>query len=197
MWKRTFVLALVVVLVVLLFRHAGSFLVVNTPEHADLIVVLAGGNNDLRYWAGMQLLQEGYAPHLLLDVFTKELRFGRLDGDLANEFVTQTAAGQATICPLAENSTYDEARYLEKCLRGTDARSILIVTSKFHTRRALEILQARMPQYHFSVYGSADPYSFDENWWRTREWAKTTLAEWQRYIWWQTVDRWRSGLVLH
>jgi uncharacterized SAM-binding protein YcdF (DUF218 family) len=197
MWKRLLVLAVIVVALVLLLRHAASFLVVHAPEHADLIVVLAGGNNDLRYWQGVELVQQGYAPHLVLDVFTKELRFGRYDIDLATEFVGQTAPGLATICPLAENSTYDEARYIEKCLRGTNARSILIVTSKYHTRRSLDILQSRMPQYHFSIYGSADPYSFGESWWQTREWAKTTVGEWQRYLWWQLVDRWRSGLVLH
>ena len=197
MWKRLLVLAVVVILLAVLLRRAASFLVVHNPEHADLIVVLAGGNNDLRYWQGMELVRQGYAPQLMLDVFTKELRFGRYDIDLATEFVSQTAAGLATICPLAENSTYDEARYLEKCLRDTKARSVLVVTSQYHTRRALQILRARMPQYHFSMYGSQDPYFFDVRWWQTREWAKTTVAEWQRYLWWQLVDRWRSGLVLH
>lgn len=196
MWKRLFVVVLIAVVVILLVRHAASFLVVHAPERADLIVVMAGGNNDLRYWKGIQLVREGYAPRLLLDVFTKEFHFGRLDIDLATEFVNRTAPDLATICPLAENSTYDEARYLERCLRGTNAHSILIVTSNYHTRRALEILRARMPQYHFSVYGSDDPYSFGERWWQTREWAKTTVAEWQRYIWWQLVDRWRRGLVV-
>jgi uncharacterized SAM-binding protein YcdF (DUF218 family) len=196
MWKRLVVLVMVVVVVFLLLRHAASFLVVHAPEHADLIVVLAGGNNDMRYWQGLELVREGYAPHLILDVFTKELRFGRRDIDLATEFVNRTAPQQATICPLAENSTYDETRYLERCLRGTGARSVLLVTSKYHTRRALEILHARLPQYHFSIYASTDPYFFDEHWWQTREWAKTTVAEWQRYLWWHLVDRWRSGLVL-
>ena len=83
------------------FRHAGSFLVVNQPEHADLIVVLGGGNNDLRYWNGVRLMQEGYAPHLMLDVFAKGETFGNRDIDLARDFVNRTSPGTATVCALA------------------------------------------------------------------------------------------------
>ena len=86
MWKRIAVLALVLILAILVFRHSGSFLVVNTPEHAELIVVLAGGNNDLRYWNGVQLLHAGWAPRLMLDVINSgsgrntatEDKFGRV-----------------------------------------------------------------------------------------------------------------------
>jgi len=195
MLKRTVVLALLAVLIVFLFRHAASYLVVNAPEPADLIVVLAGGNNDLRYWSGVQLMKDGWAPRLMLDVFAKGETFGHADIDLAREFLQRTTPGQSTVCPLAQNSTYDEARYIERCLRGGDAKSILVVTSEFHTRRALTILQKRMPQYHFSIYAAPDPYFFGQRWWQRREWAKTTLGEWQRYLWWLFVDRWRSGLV--
>ena len=196
MLKRVVVVAVLVVVAVVLFRHAGSFLVVHSPEHADIIVVLAGGNDDLRYWQGVKLMDEGYAPRLILDVFTKEERFGTLDIDLARAFVGRTSPGRATICPLAENSTYDEARYIGRCLRGLDVHSALLVTSNYHTRRAMSIVSKRLPQYHFSVYAADDPYDFNPHWWQTRQWAKTTYGEWQRYIWWLAVDRWRHGLVV-
>lgn len=196
MWKRIAVLALVLILAILVFRHSGSFLVVNTPEHADLIVVLAGGNNDLRYWNGVQLLHEGWAPRLMLDVFAKGITYGNNDIDLARDFVSRTTPGQSTVCPLVINSTYGEARHIEDCLRGTGVKSILVVTSDYHTRRAAEILRKRLPHYHISIYAAPDPYYFSWKWWQTREWAKTTLSEWQRYIWWELVDRWRKDVVV-
>jgi uncharacterized SAM-binding protein YcdF (DUF218 family) len=196
MLKRLFIIAVLVIVAILLFRHAGSFLVVNNPEHADLIVVLGGGNNDLRYWNGVRLMQEGYAPRLILDVFSKGETFGNWDVDLARDFVNRTSPGKAVVCPLGDNSTYEEARYLAQCLEGSNAKSILVVTSEYHTRRALSILQNRLPQYHLYTYAAPDPYFFGQRWWQTREWAKTTYAEWQRYLWWQLVDRWRHGLVV-
>ena len=197
MLKRIVVLVLLAGLSIIAVRHAGSFLVINTAEHADLIVVLDGGDNDLRYWSGVRLLQQGWAPRLMQDVFSKEERFGNWNTDLAREFLNRTTPGQSTVCPIAENSTYDEARYLEQCLRSSNVKSILIVTSEYHTRRALSILQTRLPQYHFSVYAAPDPYNFGHRWWQKRQWAKTTHSEWQRYLWWLFIDRWRSGLVVH
>src|SRR5215831_9961763 len=132
MWKRIAVLALVLILAILVFRHSGSFLVVNTPEHADLIVVLAGGNNDLRYWNGVELLQQGWAPRLMLDVFAKGETFGNRDIDLATEFAKRNTPGPWSICPLILNSTYDEAGHIAECLRGTGVKSILVVTSAYH-----------------------------------------------------------------
>jgi len=197
MLKRIFVAVLLAFIAVFLFRHAASFLVVNNPEHADVIVVLAGGENDLRYWSGVRLMQEGYASHLLLDVFSRGRTFGHLDIELAQELLDRTTPGQSTICPLGESSTYDEARYLEQCLAGSGVKSILVVSSEFHNRRARAIFQRRLPQYHFSFYGAPDPYYFGTRWWTDRQWAKTTLSEWERYLWWLFVDRWRSDLVLN
>jgi len=195
MLRRLFVAAILVILAIVLVRHAGSFLVVNHPEHADVIVVLGGGNNDLRYWNGVRLMQEGYAPRLILDVFDKGETFGNRDLDLARDFVNRTTPGKSTVCPLDDNSTYEEARYLGGCLREMDVKTVLVVTSNYHTRRALSILQKRLPQYRFSTYAAPDPYFFGERWWRTREWAKTTYGEWQRYLWWQFVDRWHGDVV--
>ena len=196
MWKRIVGPVLLGVVVILLFRHAGSFLVVNNPEPADLIVVMAGGNNDLRYWNGVRLMQEGYAHRLLLNVFAKGQTFGHLDIDLARELLARTAPGPATVCPLSQSSTYDEAQYLAQCFEGSGVKSILVVTSNYHTRRTISIFRKRLPHYHIAIYAAEDPFYFGQRWWTNREWAKTTLAEWQRYLWWLCVDRWRSGLVV-
>ena len=194
--KRILVVVLLAIIGFFLFRHAGTFLVVNAPEHADVIVVLGGGNSDLRYWNGVRLMNEGSAPRLILDVFAKGQTFGNMDIDLARDFANRTTPGRTTVCPVINNSTYGEARHIADCLRGTDVKSLLVVTSNYHTRRALTILQKRLPQYHISIYAASDPYYFGERWWQTREWAKTTLSEWQRYVWWLCVDRWRSDLVV-
>ena len=197
MLKRILVVTLLGIFAVLCFRHAGSFLVVNNPSPSDLVVVLCGGNGDLRYWNGVRLMHDGYAPHLMLDVSAHAQTFGHLDIDLAREFLNRTSPGRSTICPISQDSTYDEAEYLAHCLEGSGVNSVLVVTSEYHTRRALSILRHRLPQYHFSIYAAPDGYSFGQRWWTNREWAKTTLSEWQRFLWWLLVDRWRGGLVVH
>jgi len=196
MWKRFCVLLVLAMLSIFLFRHAASCLIVNAPEHADVIVVLAGGENDLRYWTGVKLMQEGYAPRLILDVLARGQTFGHQDIDLAKEMLDRTTPGRSAVCPIGESSTYDEAGYLEPCLAAAGAKSVLVVTSEYHTRRSREILRARLPQYHWSFYAAPDPYYFGTRWWTDRQWAKTTLSEWERYVWWDLVDRWRPGLAV-
>ena len=127
MLKRLVVAVMFLIVAIVLVQHAGSFLVVNNPEHADVIVVMGGGNNDLRYWNGVRLLQEGYAPRLILDVFSKGETFGNWDVDLARDFVNRTTPGKSTVCTLDDNSTYAEVLYLGRCLRGTNVKSVLVV----------------------------------------------------------------------
>ena len=47
--------------------EAGRILVVNAPQKSDLIVVLAG-ETDRRPALALDLLRQGYAPRILLDV---------------------------------------------------------------------------------------------------------------------------------
>jgi hypothetical protein len=129
MSKRLLVVILLGIIAIFLFLHAGSFLVVNHPEPSNVIVVMGGGNNDLRYWNGVRLMQEGYAHRLVLNVFAKGQTFGNQDVDLAREFVNRTTPGQSTVCPLAQSSTYDEARYLPPPPQGEELNSMPLWSS--------------------------------------------------------------------
>ncbi|MFZ0294695.1 MAG: ElyC/SanA/YdcF family protein, partial [Candidatus Sulfotelmatobacter sp.] len=85
----------------------------------------------------------------------------------------------------------DEAKEAEKCLQREDAKSVLIVTSDFHTRRALEIFRREFPEREFSVAAARNDEGFGTRWWTHRQWAKTFVDEWLRLIWWKVVDQWR------
>jgi hypothetical protein len=67
MRKLWAVLAVLILLVALLLSTSGWFLVVNNPQHADVIVALAG-ETDRRPSRALELLRAGYAPRLQLDV---------------------------------------------------------------------------------------------------------------------------------
>ena len=85
----------------------------------------------------------------------------------------------------------DEARQVRRCLDTVDARSVLVVTSEYHTRRALSVFRHTFPGRSIGVAGAIEPDQFGVLWWRHREWAKVTLNEWARLLWWECVDRWR------
>jgi uncharacterized SAM-binding protein YcdF (DUF218 family) len=177
--------------IVIIFAVAcGQFLVVNEPRQSDVIVVLAG-ETDRRLIRGLEILDQGYASRLFLDVPAREKIYGREVADLAQKYVESLPeASRITICPIYALSTRSETQDVSRCLQGTGARKILLVTSDFHTRRALSIFTHVSPA-DYSVAAASDPREFGARWWKHRQWAKTNLTEWAKLMWWELVDRWR------
>jgi uncharacterized SAM-binding protein YcdF (DUF218 family) len=176
--------------------HSGDYLVVNRPEPSDVIVVLAGDHNDLRYWRGLEFLRKGYGQRMVVDAPSDRI-YGQTYAEHAAKFVAQTAGGersQINICSITNDSTVQEASNISDCLAQIHPkpRSVLLVTNDFHTRRALSILSLRVSQYRWSAAAVSDTAIFGEPWWRHREWAKTYIYEWEKLLWWRCFESWRS-----
>jgi vancomycin permeability regulator SanA len=129
---------------------------------------------------------------VFLDVETREVIYDQRLTDLAQKYASSSPeANRVSVCPIVGFSTFAEADDVSHCLQPLNAHRVLIVTSEFHTRRALMIFRHRLPQYQFSVAAARSPASFGDAWWTHREWAKTTLDEWMKTLWFEAVDRWR------
>lgn len=196
MLKRIVAILLLLGIAVFLLSRAGSFLIVDAPARADAMVVLGGDNDDSRLAHAVVLLKQGYANRIVLDADARFKKYGESEADRAPAFVEKTVPGVVEVCPTLGDSTYEEAADLKPCLEKIHASSVLIVTSAFHTRRALSIFSKRLPQYHWSVTSSSSPYHDADQWWKHRRWAKITLDEWEKYLWWELVEQWSLGVVL-
>jgi uncharacterized SAM-binding protein YcdF (DUF218 family) len=194
--KRLVVLTIVIVIAVWLLSHAASFLVLNDPRPADVILVLAGGT-DARYEHAVALQKAGFAERIILDADASRDRFGKSDADMAADFLRAYGPLGSEVCPIREDSTFGETVDVKRCLERQNVHSALIVTSDFHTRRAISIFHKRLPQYEWSVAAESAPYHNSEQWWRHRRWAKAALDEWEKYLWWKLVDQWGSNVVLN
>lgn len=193
-FNRLIVLIAFLILIMVLLLHSGSFLVLNSPEYADAILVLKGGEGSYRQ--AVKLQTQGYANRILLDASVIRMVYGKSEADLATEFLNRTSPGLAEVCPTVQDSPFGEAADVKRCLARLNISSVLIVTSDFHTRMALSIFQKRLPQYRWSVAAASAPYHDADQWWKHRAWAKTVLDEWEQFAWWELVDRWRPDVVL-
>jgi len=191
MRKLRTVLIVLLAAVLLLFTTSGKFLIISRPQHADAIVVLAG-ETDRRPALGLQLLQENYAPKMVLDV-PANARLYQMDMlQLAQQYVHELPeAGRVSICPIYGLSTKAEAQDVMQCLKTLDVHSVLVVTSDYHTRRALSTFRHELPGMQISVAAATDQQQFGGSWWKHRQWAKLNFDEWLRLVWWEAVDRWR------
>ena len=174
--------------------HSGSFLVVENVQKADAILVLAGDVNDRRYQKGIELLREGYGQQTFLDASDDVTIYGHSYADWARQFVSEgpeVVRDRVRVCPIREDSTVAETKYAAKCLSYLPPGSrVLLVTSDYHTRRALSVFTNRLASYRWYVAPASDPTQFGFEWWQHREWAKNEVKEWQKLVWWEAVERW-------
>jgi uncharacterized SAM-binding protein YcdF (DUF218 family) len=169
---------------------AGRILVVDAPQPSDLILVLAGETDD-RPAHALELLHQGYGKRVLIDVPAEAKIYELSQLDLAQKYVRNLPdSASVSICPIRGLSTREETHDVEKCLTAENATSILIVTSDFHTRRALSIFRHEIRGKSFSVAAAHNSTEFGSRWWTHRQWAKTCTDEWLRTIWWNVVERW-------
>ena len=184
-------LLVLVFIVAALASQAARFLVVDEPEKSDAIVVLAG-ETKVRPARALELLRQGVAPREFMDAETRDLIYDQRLTDIAQKYVNSLPeVSRIAVCPIVGFSTYAEADDASRCLQPLGAHRVLIVTSEFHTRRALLIFRHRLPQYQFSAAAARNPAQFGEAWWTNREWAKVTFDECSKMLWWEAVDRWR------
>ncbi len=191
------ILALAAALIFFLLSRAGSFLVVDNPRRSDVIVVLEGSGDSPGYFRALHLKREGYAGKVLLDANVNAEIFGKTEAEMARQYLDGIGQQATEICPTVGTSVFAEAADVQRCLQRMGASSAILVTSDFGTRRALSIFQKRLPQYRWSVAAASTPYHFAEAYWKHRGWAKTVLQEWEDFLLWKLVDRWRGDVVLH
>jgi hypothetical protein len=189
--KTRILLFLAVCVLAAFLIFSGRFLVVDDPARADLIVVIAG-ETEQRPQRGLELLNQGYAPLLILDVPAKQTIYAWTQLDLAQKYVNELPqAGKIAICPIEGLSTKQETEDVDNCVRKYSVHKILLVTSDYHSRRALSTFQRELPGYEFSMAAAYDAREFGTSWWKHREWAKTNLLEFSKLGWWELVERWR------
>ena len=182
---------LAVVLLISFAVNAGRILVVDAPEPSDLILVLAG-ETDRRPARALELLHQGFGKRVLIDVPAGVKIYDIPQLDVAERYIHSLPDSAAVrTCPIVGLSTREETQDVAKCLVPDDGSRILIVTSDFHTRRALSIFRHQFHHKMFSVAAAHDPTEFGTHWWTHRQWAKTFAGEWTKVIWWNCIERWR------
>ena len=186
---------ILVIIVGIQLYSAGTFLILDNHTRSDIIVVLSGGNGDARFLHALNLLRNDYSPELIFDA-PDRVEYGRTSSDLAREYIQAVAPENVPhihVCSFKGCSTLLElceaAKYVHTV--APRAKTAIIVTSNYHTRRALYVAQHVLPEYRWTVAAAPD-VQFGVAWWQHREWAKTTFTEWQKLCWWIIIDKYKK-----
>ena len=166
------------------------FFVQTKIANADAIVVLAGGGPE-RLCHGIDLYKRGLAPELWYTGDRPlETRSDFMDSEQALNFARRYGVPNEKIKLLPSTSTFEDGKSITALVKERGIKSIIVVTSWYHTRRAMNVIRHCLPGTNATVYMSSStnlPYTPD-NWWKeeeglvavNNEMIKTALY-WRRY----------------
>jgi uncharacterized SAM-binding protein YcdF (DUF218 family) len=176
-----------------ILTHLGRFLVVaHEPQKSDLIVCLAGGNIE-RGLATADLYKRGLAPSVLLtqgeppdgyaSLKEKGLHYPE-DVDLLMMVLRGLDVPEASLLRGHRRvaSTYDEAVLVKGLVERHGYRSLIIVTSPTHTRRAWMTFKKVLREEDCPIFMVPTPYSgFNpEDWWEKPRYLRQVVIEYQK-----------------
>jgi uncharacterized SAM-binding protein YcdF (DUF218 family) len=156
----------------------GGFLVrAEPPGRAELAVVLAGDWWGNRILKAADLVRQGYVPRAL--VSGPDGAYGYHECDLAIPFALRRGYPEHWFLHLHHHgySTREEAQAVLPELRRRGIRSVLIVTSDYHTRRAGALYRSLAPDLQIRVVAAPDVFFRADAWWKTRQGRKQWFFE--------------------
>jgi len=153
---------------------------------ADIAIVLAGDFTGHRLTGGAELARQGLVPLVL--VSGPPGLYGINEADAGIGFIVAKGYRADWFVPQRHtaSSTREEAHVLLTELARRKVRTVDLVTSNFHTRRArrifLDVERERGGGPTIRVVAVADPIYDPAAWWRSREGRKTAFLEWTKTI---------------
>ncbi len=163
----------------LLQRYALSFRV-NNPEKSDAICILLGDFR-VRPIRASELFLRGFAPTILIVDFPDDMVFGNLESQLAQVIMLKSGIPADRLVRLRGRvtSTAEDARFYRDYAEKNDLKSLLVVTSSFHTRRSRWIFERVFAGsgIKLSYAAARQPHIDETNWYKTDEGLVTYFSE--------------------
>ena len=166
----------------------GRLLIVADPlQPADAIVPLGGEAATERLAYAAKLFKEGYAQSFL--IVNLEIKLPGIRSEY-NELAKREAAWQGVpkesivFAPGIVTSTVDEALSVRQLAQASGFRSVIVVTSPFHTRRTRRIFADafRDTSITLTVQPVEGHWYKADRWWKSQEGLQTTWTEYLKFL---------------
>ena len=178
------------------FVYAAFLLVGETaPKQADVGIILAGDFSRALY--ASDLYHQGFVPRVWLSRPERERSLRQLDA-LGVPYPRQEEVSRAVLLQkevpadrieLFGNgvmSTIEEARAVAELLgQRPDVHSLLLITSRFHVRRAEAIFRTILKDYpYLEIQAVGSPYDgfVVDQWWKDRDSARQVVLETAKWL---------------
>ena len=173
--------------------YGGRYLQHEGPlEKADALFVLDGASVE-RWLEAYDLYVAGYAPRVVLSPGREEaaerllrargIRYPRPTELRRNALVQMGVPADAIVTDMGPvDNTAAEAAELREMARARGWRSVIVVTSKYHTRRAGFAFRRAFDGTNVRITMRASKYDDSDpaRWWRRRADFRFVISEWPK-----------------
>jgi uncharacterized SAM-binding protein YcdF (DUF218 family) len=160
----------------------------DTLVPAEAIVVLTGSWSGNRMSGGASLFKKGFGKFVAFAGY--EIYPGTNKYVLMKKYAVRLGIPEKKILIepkiSGDLSTWGEGQAILNLLGDNDIKSFILVTSKFHTRRAhavyKKLINKSKANMKFQVYGAEDPDVPIKKWWKTRIGKKAIFMEYLKTL---------------
>ena len=181
-----------------LLTALGRYLIVeHEAEKADVIVCLAGKNVE-RSLAVVDAYRKGLAPYIFMakkskpdgfDYLTKKVRTYPADFDLFTSIMEGFQIPEKVILSPGDrvDNTLDEARLVHKFVLDRGFKSLILITSLTHSRRAWLTFTKVFKDDGIKIISLPSHYQLfnPKDWWKKRKCIKDLVLEYQKVIYYK------------
>lgn len=137
----------------------------NDLGKVDAIVVISGGDTDARVAEGVELYKDSWAPKI---IFSGAAASGDVSNALAMKRIAirQGVPADNILIEEKAKTTNENAQNVAKIIKASNFKSIILVTSPYHQRRAYNSFRSALGKDFVIINHSAKDQSWrKKNWW--------------------------------
>lgn len=169
--RKIFKMVIVLVILAVVFLLGASLYLSpqDKLEHADAIVVISGGDTDARINEGVALYMDGFSDRIIFSGAAAEGEISNASA-MKNIAVRKGVPAKSILIEEDSRTTEENAIDVTRIIKDEEIKSIILVTSPYHQRRAYEAFRDSLGKdYKIINHSAKDSQWRKADWWSNSE----------------------------
>lgn len=152
----------------------------NIKDKTDAIVVLTGGSERVRN--ALYFLEKGYSDRLFISGVNQDVKIHEIFVLHNYTAENEKKLSDKVTLGYSANDTFQNSLEIERWVRRNNIRSIRLVTSNYHLKRALLEIEDKIPDIRIIPHSVIPLNIRIDKWWNSKTDRELLLAEYNKLV---------------